>query len=176
MANKKPKWSWLTEKDIDCLVQLSEASQEEILLFGKKEDTRLRTEVAINPHYQLQKGKIIVVVSYQDVKRIFKSMDELNEHFKNNLYLRNTEKKVGDEVRLKKRTRFFVVPANFSKFCMSILDKVADPESGIDDINQLVTELRASQKPEDKTISDEVQKDIIKEIDEENPEHRQDGV
>ncbi|MDH5680207.1 MAG: hypothetical protein OEZ36_01355 [Spirochaetota bacterium] len=162
---KKNTWSWLSDKEVECLMQIGEAQQEEIISFIKSNDTHIRTEVTIKPSYKLPEGKIIVLVSYQDVKRVFRSTQELGLHFKNNLYLKNTERNDGSEVRVKKRSRFFIVPKDFSKSCLQVLDKVADPKSGIDDINKLVTEIRSSQKPDEKTMGDEVQKDILSDMD-----------
>ncbi len=153
-------WSWLSDKEMKCLLQIEELTQELVIVDVNKEKS-LRVSVDINPKFTIEDEKMLILVSYNDVKRVFHKIEDLKMYFTHNYYYRNTEKKEGDEVKLKKRSRFFMVPSNFSEFCMHFFDKITDPKSGIDDINKLVTELKEKR---DKGDSDEVQKKIIKDI------------
>lgn len=154
---EKNDWKWLSKQELECLLKVEEYDENEVIKINEKDTSRFKVQVDVLEGFEIPEAKKLVLVSYSDTKREFETIYDLLGHFSDNPYLRNTVHNDGKEEYKKIRSRFFMVPINFSKLCLLLIGKMCHPELQNLTISEIVSKLKQDLAQE-KSTDDKLEK------------------
>lgn len=156
---------WLSKKELECLLKVAELEESDVVQFTEDDPQHYKVNVDVVGTFDIPEGKKLILVSYTDTKREFDLIYDVISYFKDNPYLRNTVHKDGDNEYKKVRSRFFIVPQEFSKFCMLLIGRMCHPDFQDISINDVVEQLKAeiAEQDEEKKYKSHEVRDKIEE-------------